>query len=80
MSGLTIAGAAVIVGGGLLTGMGPAGGLKAKTPLSTPPVMPNLATQTQSATLQEAQSAAVRNGRASTILTNNSTTSDQLGP
>jgi hypothetical protein len=78
--GATAAGLAVIVGGGLLTGKGPAGSLKPKTALTPPPVMPNLTTQDQAATLAEAQSAAVRNGRASTILTNNQNTSDQLGP
>lgn len=52
---------------------------KPTTPLS-PPVMPDITTQNQAATLAEAQAASVRNGRASTILTSNSNTSDQLGP
>lgn len=78
--GYAAAGLAVIVGGGMLSGKGPAGSLKPKTVLSTPPVMPDQTTQNQAATLAEAQSAAVRNGRASTILTSNANTSDQLGP
>ncbi|HEY1900781.1 MAG TPA: hypothetical protein VGG49_13415 [Steroidobacteraceae bacterium] len=78
--GYAAAGLAVIVGGGMLTGKGPAGSLKPKTALSAPPVMPDQTTQNQAATLAEAQAAAERNGRASTILTSNSNTSDQLGP
>jgi hypothetical protein len=48
----------------------------------TPPLMPSEATTIQAQTLQEAQAAATRNGRASTILTNNNSqpASDQLGP
>lgn len=75
-----LAGAAVIALGGMLTGKGPAGSLKPNTKIAPPPLMPDLATQNRAGTLAEAQSAAVRNGRASTILTGNANTGDQLGP
>lgn len=51
-----------------------------KKPPGTPALMPNLTTQNQAATLAEAQAAALRQGRAATILTSNATTADQLGP
>ena len=81
MSGLYLAGTAVIVGGGYLTGKGPAGGLKPKpsTPLA-PPVMPDQNQVLQAQQLQEAQASALRQGRVSTILTGNASTGDKLGP
>lgn len=44
------------------------------------PPMPDINQTTQAQTLQEAQAAAVRQGRASTILTTPATTGDSLGP
>lgn len=81
MSGLYAAGLAVIIGGGMLTGKGPAGSLKAKptTPLA-PPVMPDQNQVQQATQLKEAQASALRQGRASTILTSNANTGDKLGP
>lgn len=79
--GATAAGLALIVGGGYLTGQGPAGKLapKAKAPPPTP-LMPNVQQQDQAAQLQEAKDAAGRYGRAATLLTNNADTGDRLGP
>jgi hypothetical protein len=88
---MALLGAAVIGGGIAVThknpykgsdvkgaiGMGPAPTLK------PPPVMPDLATLTQAQTLQESKDAALRYGRASTVLTNTgaeNTTGDKLGP
>lgn len=79
--GYSAAGLAVIALGGELTGKGPAGGLKPKPPnVPKPPVMPDQNTVLQEQQIREAQAAAQRNGRASTILTNNADTGDKLGP
>lgn len=79
--GYTLAGTALIVGGGYLTGQGPAGGLK-PSPKRLPPVppMPDINAQNQAQQLEEAKAAAIRQGRASTILTTPQTTGDRLGP
>jgi hypothetical protein len=45
-----------------------------------PPLMQSQAELTQGQTLEAAQAAAVRQGRASTILTTNADTGDKLGP
>jgi hypothetical protein len=50
---------------------------------SPPPVMPDQTTTLQAQTLQESKDAALRYGRASTVLTNTgaaNTTGDKLGP
>lgn len=92
MSGLyTIAGAAIIGGGMKLTGLNPWSGKDVKSTIginsplapSPPPVMPDQTTLNQAQTLQEAKDAALRYGRASTVLTNTgagNTTGDKLGP
>jgi hypothetical protein len=89
--GFSAAGLAVIAGGMAITGKNPysakdvKGSIGINSPLSPapPPVMPDLTAQTQAATLQESKDAAVRYGRASTVLTGtgaSSTTGDKLGP
>lgn len=81
MSGLYVAGAAVILGGGYLTGKGPAGGLapKPKTP-PPPPGIPDQTSINQAQMLEASRAAALRQGRASTLLTSNANTGDTLGP
>lgn len=79
--GFSAAGLAVIAAGGALTGQGPAGGLKPKTPMApTPPPMPDQNSILQAQKLQSARNAALQQGRASTILTSNADTGDKLGP
>lgn len=79
--GFSAAGLAVIAIGGMMTGQGPAGGLKPKTPVApTPPPMPDQSTVLQSQQLQNAKMTSLQQGRASTILTNNADTGDKLGP
>jgi hypothetical protein len=79
--GVSLAGIAVIAAGGALTGKGPAGALKGKPPTPPPtPLMPDQTTINQAQQLKEAQAAALRQGRASTVLTNNADTGDKLGP
>ena len=92
MSGAyTVLGAAIIGGGMKLTGLNPWSGKDVKStiginsPLSprAPPVMPDLTMQTQAQTLQESKDAALRYGRAATVLTNpggGSSSGDKLGP
>ena len=79
--GYSAAGISLIVGGGMLTGKGPAGSLKAAPP---PPAktanMPDQADILRQQQLQEAKDAAARYGRAATILTDNQSTGDKLGP
>lgn len=82
--GYTAAGLALIVGGGMLTGKGPAGSLKA-SPVAAkpPPVMADQNQVLQEEQLQESKDAAARYGRAATILTGTgqaNTTGDKLGP
>lgn len=82
--GVTATGLAIITAGGMLTGKGPAGSLKPKTP-AAPAVapMPDQSLEQQAGALQEAQESAGRYGRAATILTGTgagSPTSDKLGP
>ncbi|MGH8142827.1 MAG: hypothetical protein ACREU2_09955 [Steroidobacteraceae bacterium] len=77
----TSAGLSIIIAGGMLTGKGPAGGLKPKPPTApkvTP--MPSQSLVDQGQQLEEAQAASARYGRASTILSTNATTGDKLGP
>ena len=79
--GYTAAGIALIVGGGMATGKGPAGGLKPKGP--APPQAAPMADQSEilrQQQLQEAKDAAARYGRAATVLTDNTSTGDKLGP
>ncbi|MGH8276336.1 MAG: hypothetical protein ACRETH_06550 [Steroidobacteraceae bacterium] len=67
---------------GATTGQGPAGGLKPRAP-ALPPVapMPDITQATQAGTIAEAQAAALRQGRASTVLTApGSSSGDRLGP
>lgn len=79
--GYTAASLALIVGGGMATGQGPAGSLKAKpVAAKPPPVMPDQTQVLQEQQLQESKDAAARYGRAATILTDNQTTGDKLGP
>lgn len=79
--GFSAAGLAVIAAGGYITGKGPAGGLKPTKPnVPAPPTMPDQTSINQAGQLEAAQSAALRQGRASTVLTSNSTTGDKLGP
>jgi hypothetical protein len=81
MSGLYSAGLAVILGGGYLTGKGPAGRLKPGTPVTpTAPAMPDQSQVLQAQQLQAQRTAALQQGRASTILTTNADTGDKLGP
>lgn len=91
MSGLYIAGAAIIGGGMKLTGLNPWSGKDVKgtiginSPLAprAPPVMPDQSMLTQAQTLQESKDAALRYGRAATVLSNPggaSGTGDKLGP
>lgn len=79
--GYSAAGIALIVGGGMATGKGPAGGLKPSPP--PPPKtaqMPDQADILRQQQLQQAKEAAGRYGRAATILTDNASTGDKLGP
>lgn len=79
--GYSAAGIALIVGGGMATGKGPAGGLKPKSPPPPhPALMPDQTDTLQAQKLQEAKDVAARYGRASTILTDNQGTGDKLGP
>lgn len=88
--GFAAAGLAVIVGGYELTKKNPysakdvKGSIGIASPLTpgTPPVMPDQTTANQAAQLQESKDAALRYGRASTVLTSGSGsgTSDKLGP
>lgn len=89
--GYAAAGLAVIVGGMAVTKKNPwspkdvKGSIGINSPLApgNPPVMPDQATLTQAATLQESKDAALRYGRASTVLTGtgaSSGTSERLGP
>jgi hypothetical protein len=72
------AGKAITAGhGGMLAG---AFGNKRPPGAPAPPLMPSQALVTQGQTLEAAQAAAVRQGRASTILTDNADTGDKLGP
>lgn len=81
MSGLYAAGLAVIVGGGYLTGKGPAGGIKPSAPTApNAPPMPDESQLLQAQRLQAARKAALQQGRDSTVLTNNAGTGDKLGP
>jgi hypothetical protein len=92
MSGLyTIAGAAIIGGGMKLTGLNPWSSKDAKSAIGinsplrpgAPPVMPDQTMLTQAQTLQESKDAALRYGRAATVLTGQgaaSNTGDRLGP
>lgn len=68
-------------------GVASVAGAAGKGPLAKGPppapkvaVMPDQTSIDQASQLQEAQAAALRQGRASTVLTNNSNTSDKLGP
>lgn len=79
--GVSAAGLTLIAAGGYLTGKGPAGSLKPRSPITpTPPPMPNLQDQQNAQQLQEAKDAAARYGRAATVLTSNADTGDKLGP
>ena len=81
MTGLYSAGIALIVGGGMLTGKGPAGALKPRPP--APPKIASMPDQNDvlnAQKLQESKDAAARFGRAATILTDNASTGDKLGP
>lgn len=79
--GYSIAGLAVIAAGGALTGKGPAGGLKPSTPVApTAPPMPDQSQVLEAQQLQATRTAALQQGRASTILTTNADTGDKLGP
>ena len=94
MSGVYTALGAIVIGGGMkLTGLNPwsskdvKGSIGINSPLSpgAPPVMPDQAMLTQDQTLQESKAAAVRYGRAATVLSNpggpgGSSGSDRLGP
>jgi hypothetical protein len=82
---------ALIIGGGAAAGMNPysaknvKGSIGISSPLNPgpPPVMPDQSTTMQAQTLQESKDAALRYGRASTVLTNTgaaNTTGDKLGP
>jgi hypothetical protein len=82
MSGAyTALGALVIAGGSSIL----SSALSKPRKPGPPPVMPDLTTQTQLQTLQESKDAALRYGRAATILTNpggagGASGSDKLGP
>lgn len=88
--GFSAAGLAVIIGGMQATGKNPwsakdvKGSVGINSPLSpkAPPVMPDQAALLQEQTLQESKDAAVRYGRAATVLTNpgGAASGDKLGP
>jgi hypothetical protein len=91
--GFSAAGLAVIVGGMMATGKNPysakdvKGSIGINSPLSpkAPPVMPDQTTLLQEGQITEAKDAALRYGRAATVLTNpggagGSSGSDRLGP
>ncbi len=81
--GFALAGAAVILAGGLATGKGPAGGLAPKGPsIPQTPVMPDQTQQLQAGQVAAARAAALQRGRASTVLSAGSDvgTQDKLGP
>lgn len=90
--GYTLAGALIIGGGIATTGKNPysakdvKGAIGIASPLSpgAPPVMPDQAALTREQTLQESKDAALRYGRAATVLTNpggaGGSTGDKLGP
>jgi len=89
--GITLATTALIAGGaavassalkhtGVVKGNG-LFGLGGKTPtLPAPPPMPDQTLTNQSQQIVEAQAAAARRGRASTVLTSSADTGDKLGP
>jgi hypothetical protein len=80
--GFALTGAAIIGGGMKLLGKNPwTGKSTTASPLApTPPVMPDQNTILQQQQLEEAKASALRQGRASTILTSNASTGDRLGP
>jgi hypothetical protein len=92
MSGLYTALGAVVIGGGMaLTKKNPwspkdvKGSIGINSPLQpgAPPVMPDQASVLQDQQIKEAKDAALRYGRASTVLTGSgqsNTAGDQLGP
>lgn len=73
-AGAAVAGVATVAGTTI------AGALKGAPKPPPTPLMPDQTAIDQAQQLKAAQSAATRNGRASTVLTNNSNTSDLLGP
>jgi hypothetical protein len=78
---LVEAGVAVTAAGGMVTGKGPLGSLKPRTPQPPkPPLLQSQSSILQGQQLEEAQASALRRGRASTILTTNASTGDRLGP
>lgn len=88
--GYSLVGALVIGGGIAATGKNPysakdvKGTIGINSPLSpkAPPVMPDQSALLQEQTLQESKDAAVRYGRAATVLTNpgGGASGDKLGP
>ena len=88
--GYAAIGALVIGGGMAATGKNPysakdvKGTIGINSPLApgAPPVMPDQSTLTREQTLQESKDAALRYGRAATVLTNpgGAPTGDRLGP
>lgn len=64
-----------------MTAAGAAGAFSPKVPKpKPPPLMQSQAQLTQAQQLEAARSAAMRRGRASTLLTTNADTGDRLGP
>jgi hypothetical protein len=91
LPGLMALGAAIIGGGIAVTKKDPysakdvkgAIGIAPPPTLGDPPVMPDQGSLTQAQTLQESKDAAMRYGRAATVLTGtgaDATTNDKLGP
>lgn len=76
----SIAGYITAAAGAASAGVQIAGALKGPPKPPPTPLMPDQASLNQTEQLAAAQAAATRNGRASTVLTNNSNTSDLLGP
>ena len=79
--GYSAAGLMLISSLGEMTGKGPLGSLKPKVP-APPQVqeMPNQNELLQAQQLQASKEAAMRYGRAATVLSTNSNTGDKLGP
>lgn len=76
----TISAAAAAAGAATTAGVAISGALKGTPKPPASPLMPDQASIDQAQQLKAAQAATQRNGRASTVLTNNSNTSDLLGP
>lgn len=80
MGAITLGTWALIGASAVGAGTGIAAAVKGTPKAPASPLMPDQTSVQQSQQLAEEQAAATRQGRASTILTDNSNTGDRLGP